>query len=106
MKRGGSKCVEVLHDIIAEAQIKPEVPQEWKDAQFDHYRGTFLQSIPGKIFAQVLLNRCGSMLLRAERTADMIFFQTNTGEMHRAKHATVHGVFFDRTKAFDSVNRS
>ena len=86
MKRGGSKCVVVFHDIIAEARIKPEVPQEWKDAQLDHYRGTFLLSIPGKVFAQVLLNRLSGVAqccFRAERrTADMSFFQTNTGEMH------------------------
>ena len=84
-----------LHEIIKEAWKTAVVPQDWKDAQLitifkkgdrklcGNYRGISLLSIPGKVFARVLLNRltyaenflpetqCG---FRSERgTADMIF---------------------------------
>ena len=69
IKRGGPKLLCALHEIIQEAWNTVTVPQDWKDAQLvtifkkgdrrlcGNYRGISLLSIPGKVFARVLLNR-------------------------------------------------
>ena len=129
VKRGGSRLVEVLHDIITEAWKKSEVPQDWKDAQLitifkkgdrkvcSNYRGISLLSIPGTVFARVLLNRLSSIAedllpeaqcgFRAGRgTTDMIFSLKQIQEKCIEQNMSLYMVFVDFTKAFDTVNRS
>ena len=129
VKRGGIKLVEILYDIIVEAWHKSEVPQDWKDAQLitifkkgnrklcGNYRGISLLSIPGKVFARVLLNRltsvaedflpeaqCGFRVGRG--TTDMIFSLKQIQEKCIEQRMPLYMVFVDFTKAFDTVNRS
>ena len=104
------------------------VPQDWKDAQSvmifkkgdrricGNYRGISLLSIPGKVFARILLNRltqhveqflpeaqCG---FRAGRgTSDMIFSLRQIQEKCIEQNMPLYMIFVDFTKAFDTVNR-
>lgn len=69
IKRGGQKLLSTLCTIIQSAWTTATVPQDWKDAQLvtifkkgdrrlcSNYRGISLLSVPGKVFARVLLNR-------------------------------------------------
>ena len=66
---GSPKMIQSLHCIIKRAWDTRTVPQDWKDAQLitlfkkgdrrqcGNYRGISLLSIPGKVFARILLNR-------------------------------------------------
>ena len=61
-----------LYEIIADIWKSGKVPHDWKDAQLitlfkkgdrrlcGNYRGISLLSIPGNVFARVLLNRLSS----------------------------------------------
>ena len=129
IKRGGPKLLETLTIIIRKAWEEGKVPQDWKDAQLvtifkkgdrrvcGNYRGISLLSIPGKVFARVLLNRllaqidqflpeaqCG---FRGGRgTVDMIFSLKQIQEKCIEQNMPLYMVFVDFTKAFDTVNRS
>jgi len=81
------------------------------------YHGISLLSIPGKVFARILLNRltqhveqflpeaqCG---FRAGRgTSDMIFSLRQIQEKCIKQNMPLYMIFVDFTKAFDTVNRS
>ena len=68
IKRGGRRLVEVLYIIIKDAWENLEVPACWKDAKLvtifkkenkqdcSNYRWISPLSIPGKVFARLLLN--------------------------------------------------
>jgi hypothetical protein len=129
IRKGGSCLLTALHDIITEAWKSATVPQDWKDAQLvtifkkgdrrlcGNYRGISLLSIPGKVFARILLNRlqthaesflpetqCG---FRAGRgTADMIFFLKQIQEKCIEQNMPLYMIFVDFTKAFDTVDRN
>ncbi len=128
IKRGGPKLLSALHEIIKEAWKTTVVPQDWKDAQLvtifkkgdrkvcGNYRGISLFSIPGKVFARVLLNRltshadsflpetqCGFRSGRG--TADMIFALKQIQEKCIEQNMPLYMVFIDFTKAFDTVDR-
>lgn len=129
IKRGGQKLLRTLCSIIQNAWTTATVPQDWKDAQLvtifkkgdrrlcGNYRGISLLSIPGKVFARVLLNRltshaesllpesqCG---FRANRgTADMIFSLKQIQEKCVEQNMELYMIFVDFTKAFDTVDRS
>jgi len=129
IRRGGNRLAEVLHDIITEAWNQSEVPQDWKDALLinifkkgdrkicGNYHGISLRSIPGKVFARVLLNgltsvaeglfpetQCGFRVGRG--TTDMIFSLKQIQEKCIEQNIPLYMVFVDFTKAFDTVNRS
>ena len=69
LKCGGHLLEQHLHEIIVDAWNTKNPPQAWKDAQLvtlfkkgdrrlcGNYRGISLLSIPGKVFARILLNR-------------------------------------------------
>ena len=128
IKRGGSKLLSTLHEIIQEAWNTATVPQDWKDAQLvtifkkgdrrlcGNYRGISLLSIPGKVFARVLLNRLSSYAesflpeaqcgFRSGRgTADMIFSLKQVQEKCIEQNMPLYLIFIDFTKAFDTVDR-
>ena len=129
IKRGGPKLISTLHEIIKEAWKTAVVPQDWKDAQLitifkkgdrklcGNYRGISLLSIPGKVFARVLLNRLTSYAenflpetqcgFRSGRgTADMIFALKQIQEKCIEQNMPLYMVFIDFTKAFDTVDRA
>ena len=103
-------------------------PQDWKDAQLitlfkkgdrrqcGNYRGISLLSIPGKVFARILLNRlnahaetflpeaqCGFRPGRG--TIDMVFSLKQIQEKCVEQNMPLYIVFVDFTKAFDTVHR-
>ena len=129
IKRGGQKLLCALHEIIQEAWNTATVPQDWKDAQLvtifkkgdrrlcGNYRGISLLSIPGKVFARVLLNRLSSYAegflpeaqcgFRSGRgTADMIFSLKQLQEKSIEQNMPLYMIFIDFTKAFDTVDRT
>ena len=129
IKRGGPKLLETLTIIIRKAWEEGKVPQDWKDAQLvtifkkgdrrvcGNYRGISLLSIPGKVFARVLLNRLSAQIdqflpeaqcgFRGGRgTVDMIFSLKQIQEKCIEQNMPLYMVFVDFTKAFDTVNRS
>ena len=118
-----------LHEIILDSWESGNPPQDWKDAQLitlfkrgdrrvcGNYRGISLLSIPGKVFARVLLNRLTSYAeellpeaqcgFRAGRgTVDMIFSLKQIQEKCVEQRMPLYMVFVDFTKAFDTVNRA
>ena len=129
LKRGGEGLLQRLLEIITESWRKGKVPQDWKDAQLvtifkkgdrrvcGNYRGISLLSIPGKVFARILLNRltqhaekflpeaqCG---FRAGRgTSDMIFSLRQIQEKCIEQNMPLYMIFVDFSKAFDTVNQS
>lgn len=129
IKKGGPKLLSALHEIIQDAWKTAVVPQDWKDAQLvtifkkgdrkvcGNYRGISLLSIPGKIFARVLLNRLSSYAesflpetqcgFRGGRgTTDMIFSLKQIQEKSIEQNMPLYMIFVDFTKAFDTVDRS
>ena len=129
LKKGGEELLQTLTEIITESWRNKEIPQDWKDAQLvtifkkgdrricGNYRGISLLSIPGKVFARILLNRltklaeqflpeaqCG---FRAGRgTSDMIFSLRQIQEKCIEQNMPLYMIFVDFTKAFDTVNRT
>ena len=83
----------------------------------DNHRGILLLATTGKLLSRVLLNRitahraprvlpesqCGFRPGRG--TVDMIFTARQLQEKCREQRKELYVVFFDLTKAFDSVNR-
>ena len=129
IKNGGSKLLCALHEIVQEAWRTAEVPQDWKDGQLvtifkkgdrqlcGNYRGISLLSIPGKVFARVLLNRlsahaeqilseaqCG--FRRGRGTVDMIFSVKQIQEKCVEQNMPLYLILVDFTKAFDTVDRT
>ena len=125
---GGPMVLEALHKIILTAWETKSVPQDWKDAQIitlfkkgdrhlcSNYRGISLLSIPGKVFARVLLNRLTTLAesilpeaqcgFRSGRgTVDMIFSLKQLQEKCIEQNRPLYMVFVDFTKAFDTVHR-
>ena len=122
LKRGSEGLLQRLLEIITESWRKGKVPQDWKDAQLvtifkkgdrrvcGNYRGISLLSIPGKVFARILLNRltqhaekflpeaqCG---FRAGRgTSDMIFSLRQIQEKCIEQNMPLYMIFVDFSKA-------
>ena len=73
IQHGGQKLLESLHKTVTTAWDTKTVPQDWKDAQLTtifkkgdrrvcgNYHGISLLSIPGKVFARILLNRLSKL---------------------------------------------
>ena len=115
IQRGGATLLGVLHKVIVRAWDSKSVPQDWKDAQLitlfkkgdrrvcGNYRGISLLSIPGKVFARILLNRLStvaeSILPEAQcgfrpgrGTVDMIFSLKQIQEKCIEQNRPLHGV--------------
>lgn len=114
IKRGGSKLVKVPYSMIEGAWTNMEIPSGWNDAQLvtifkkgdrricGNYRGISLLYTTGKVFVayhwtdfQLMLRisylaQCGFCVGRGE--VDIIFCQTNTGEIYRREPVSIHGL--------------
>ena len=118
-----------LHEVLCQCWQEGTVPQDMRDSRIitlyknkgdrndcNNYRGIFLLSIVGKVFARVILIRlqklaeriypesqCG---FRAERsTIDMVVSLRQLQEKCREQHMPWYVAFIDLTKAFDLVSR-
>ena len=104
------------------------MPSEWKRAILvpvhkkdrkicDNYHGIFLLSVPGEVLSLVLLNRLETIIdpqlkesqcgfRKGRDTVDQIWVARQIIERATEYRTTVHLVFVDLTKAYDSVDRS
>ena len=101
---------------MRDAKIITLLKNKGERSECNNYRGIFLLSIIGKIFAKVILIRpqklteriysesqCG---FRAGRsTIDMVFSLSQLHEKCREQQMLLYIAFIDLTKAFDLVNR-
>ena len=128
LKLGGKRLITFLHTLIVRVWNTEHCPQDWRDAIIvtifkkndpticDNYRGISLLSIPGKVFAMILLNRVSEQMeatvseyqagFRTGRsTTDQMFtlhqILTNSYEFD----VPTHTCFIDLKKAYDTVNR-
>ena len=75
MLKSHNGIAECLWDIVNKCWTEENFPQDWKLAevvplyknkgkrsQCGHYRGISLLSLPGKVFASIILNRCKDAL--------------------------------------------
>ena len=107
-----------------------KVPAEWKEGiivslykgkgshtDCGSYRPISLLSVPGKVFAHVLLARIQPLLNKQKRpqqsgftagrsTMDAILALRLLAELHRAFNRPLHVAYIDLKAAFDSVDRS
>ena len=128
-KATGPRAMEVFRDIIQLIWDQEKMPDDFRDALIaalyknkgskadcGNYRGISVLSMPGKIFARIVLNRliadseanlpeaqCGFRPGRS--TVDMIFTARQVQEKCLEQSLDLHYVFIDLTKAFDTVNR-
>ena len=118
-----------LHVVLCQCWQERSVPQDTRDAKIitlyknkgersdcNNYRGIFLLTVVGKVFAGVILIRlqrlteqvypesqCG---FRAGRsTADMIFSLRQLQEKCREQNMPLYVAFIDSPKAFDLIGR-
>jgi len=116
-----------LHSIFLSVWRTGHVPSDWKDgiivtlykgkgpkADCSNYRPITLLSIPGKVFAHVLLTRIQLLLDRTRRphqsgftagrsTVDAILALHLLSELHREFDRPLHVAYLDIKAAFDSV---
>ena len=120
---------EWLWDIVNKCWTEENLPQDWKLAEFvplykskrkrsecGNYRGISLLSVPGKVFASIILNRCKDALdqvLREKQCGfrksrgctDQLFALRQILEKCMAFQLDVSFCFIDFRAAFDSVDR-
>ena len=121
--------VEWLWDIIDKCWSTEALPDDWKVAEIvpiykskgkrsecSNHRGISLLSVPGKVFASVILNRCKDSVdrvLREEQCgfrksrgcADQLFALRQIIEKSMAFQLDISFCFIDFRAAFDSVDR-
>eukprot|EP00922_Rhytidocystis_sp_ex-Travisia-forbesii_P004096 GHVS01005962.1.p1 GENE.GHVS01005962.1~~GHVS01005962.1.p1 ORF type:complete len:327 (+),score=20.39 GHVS01005962.1:1-981(+) len=128
VKAGGHLTVTILHRLLARIWASGTVPVDWKvgyliplhkkgaKEECSNYRGIMLLSCVGKLLSIILLdrllpvlsatltpNQCG---YRANRsTTDLIFATRQLIEKSIEHRQSVHMVFVDLSKAFDTVPR-
>ena len=129
IKKCKSALLLPLHEILCQCWQEGEVPQDMRDAKIinlyknkgersdcNNYRGIFLLSIVGKIFARVILVRLQQLAERVypesqcgfrsgRSTIDMIFSVRQLQEKCREQNRPLYISFIDLTKAFDLVSR-
>ena len=112
------KCwsTEVLPDDWKVAEIVPLYKSKGKRSECSNHRGISLLSVPGKVFASVILNRCKDSVdrvLREEQCgfrksrgcADQLFALLQIIEKSMAFQLDISFCFIDFRAAFDSVDR-
>ena len=129
LKVGGEATLRWLHTLICSAWNTGVIPTDWKRGlivpiwkgkgdvrECSNYRGVTLLSVPGKVFARVLLNRIRQQLLDHQRpeqsgftpkrsTVDRILALRVLTERLREFDEAVLAAYIDFKKAFDSVSR-
>jgi hypothetical protein len=128
IKAGGETLCSEIHKVICSVWNKEELPQQWKKSiivpiykkavktDCNNYRGISVLSTAYKILCNILLPRlppyvnevigghqCGSR--RNRSTADQIFCIRQILEKKWEYNGTVHQLFIDFKKAYDSVKR-
>ncbi|KAK2150129.1 hypothetical protein NP493_2854g00014 [Ridgeia piscesae] len=125
-KHGVNNLFSRLHQLITKAWEVGSVPQSWKGASIvtiykkgdrtdcGNYRGIFLLSIAGKIFAPILLNRLSTQITPEVVLETQCGFRGNWSivnmisclrQLHE-KCIEQDMVFVDFSKAFDTVGRT
>ena len=129
MLKAHKGIVEWLWDIIDKCWLTEILPDDWKVAEIvplykskgkrsecSNHRGISLLSVPGKVFASVILNRCKDSVdrvLREEQCgfrksrgcADQLFALRQIIEKSMAFQLDISFCFIDFRAAFDSVDR-
>ena len=129
LKAGGDAVLESLHAVLRSSWNTGIIPSDWKrgiviplwkgkgDRQdCNNYRGVTLLSVPGKVFARVILERIRHHLLQHQRpeqagftpkrsTTDRILGLRVLTERKREFQQGLLAAYVDLRKAFDSVNR-
>jgi hypothetical protein len=126
IKAGGETLCSEIHKLICSVWNKEELPQQWKESitvpvhkkgdktDCNNYQGISLLSTAYKILSNILLARltpyvkevigdhqCG--LRRNRSITDQIFYIWQTLEKKWEYNGTVHQLFIDFKKAYDSV---
>jgi hypothetical protein len=126
IKAGGETLHSEIHRLICSIWNKEELPQQWKESiivpihkkgdktDFKYYRGISPLSTAYKILSNILLARltpcvnevigdhqCG--FRRSRSTTDQIFYIRQILEKKWEYNGTVHQLFIDFKKAYDSV---
>ncbi len=129
LKTGGDAALSWLHTLVCAIWRTETIPTDWKkglvvpiwkgkgDAkECNNYRGITLLSVPGKVFARILLNRVRQLLLAHQRpeqsgftpkrsTVDRILALRVLIERMREFDRGLLAAYIDFRKAFDSVSR-
>ena len=129
LKAGGEAALLSLHTLICSVWSTGVIPTDWKQGivvpiwkgkgdvrECNNYRGVTLLSVPGKVFARVILNRVRQQLLKHQRpeqsgftpkrsTVDRILGLRVLTERLREFDKKLLAAYIDFKKAFDSVSR-
>ena len=129
MLKSHNGIAEWLWDIVNKCWTEENLPQDWKLAEVvrlyknkgkrsecGNYRGISLLSVPGKLFASIILHRCKDALdqvLRRKQcgfrksrgSTDQLFALRQILEKCMAFQLDVSFCFIDFRAAFDSVDR-
>ena len=129
LKAGGEALDQALHTILCSAWNTCRIPSDWKRGMLvplwkgkgdrlvcDNNRGVTLLSVPGKVFARILLDRIRPHLLKHQRpeqsgftpkksTIDRILALRVLSEQMHKYQRKFFVAYIDLCKAFDSVDR-
>ena len=128
LKFGGSALIKWLHQIITIVWRTEQSPQDWKDSiivnifkkndikECGNYRGISLLSVPGKVYALILLDKLSARMeatvsenqagfRRGRGTSDHLFTLTQILSNASEFDTPTHTCFIDLRKAYDTVNR-
>jgi hypothetical protein len=128
IKAGGDILCSEIHKLICSIWNKEELPQQWKESitapihkkgdktDCNNYRGISLLSTAYEILSNILLtrltpyvnevighNQCGYR--RNRSTTDQILYIRQILEKKWEYNGTMHQLFIDSKKTYDSVNR-
>ena len=129
LKAGGNAALMSLHAVLCSVWNTGIIPTDWKrglvvplwkgkgDCQdCNNYRGATLLSVPGKVFARIILDRVRHHLLEHQppeqsgftpkrSTIDRILSLRVLTECRREFRQGLLAAYVDLCKEFDSVNR-
>ena len=129
LKAGGEATLLWLHTLMCSVWSTGVIPTDWKRGlvvpiwkgkgdtrECNNYRGVTLLSVPGKVFARILLDRIRQQLLTHQRpeqsgftpkrsTVDRILGLRVLTERMREFGRGLLAAYIDFRKAFDSVSR-
>ncbi|CAH1266642.1 Hypp3468 [Branchiostoma lanceolatum] len=116
---GQLKQLFTVNEVIPEDWLLGVILPFWKKGPKDvcsNYRGITLLSVPGKVFANVILARLRPLLIRKQRkeqsgftpgrsTVDRILTLRLLAEKRREFRKPFYAAYVDLKQAFDSVDR-